>query len=78
MADYKRLGYSDRWINQRIQSIGARKELTDEWEPTHERMQSQVAALTMLSEEEEDDSQTFSNDSRTAEPPTVNRKAAGK
>ena len=31
IADYKRLGYSDRWINQRIQTIRARKELTDEW-----------------------------------------------
>ena len=31
MADYKRLGYSDNWINQRIKSIEVRKELTDEW-----------------------------------------------
>ena len=31
MADYKRLGYSDNWINQRVKSIEIRKDLTDEW-----------------------------------------------
>lgn len=31
MADYKRLGYSDNWINQRLKSIELRKDLTDEW-----------------------------------------------
>ena len=31
MIDYKRLGYSDAWINQRLKSIEVRKELTDEW-----------------------------------------------
>ena len=31
MVDYKRLGYSDAWINQRLKSIEVRKELTDEW-----------------------------------------------
>ncbi len=31
MTDYKRLGYSDSWINQRLKSIEIRKELTDEW-----------------------------------------------
>lgn len=31
IMDYKRLGYSDNWINQRIKSIEVRKELTDEW-----------------------------------------------
>ena len=31
MHDYKRLGYSDKWINQRLKSIEVRKELTDEW-----------------------------------------------
>ena len=34
IMDYKRLGYSDAWINQRIKSIEVRKELTDEWERT--------------------------------------------
>lgn len=32
MADYKRLGYSDNWINQRLKSMEVRKELTDEWQ----------------------------------------------
>lgn len=32
MRDYKRLGYSDNWINQRIKSMEVRKELTDEWQ----------------------------------------------
>lgn len=32
MRDYKRLGYSDNWINQRLKSIEVRKELTDEWQ----------------------------------------------
>lgn len=31
MRDYKRLGYSENWINQRLKSIEVRKELTDEW-----------------------------------------------
>ena len=31
MIDYKRLGYSDNWINQRLKSIEVRKLLTDEW-----------------------------------------------
>ena len=29
--DYRRQGYSDRWINERMRSIEMRKELTDEW-----------------------------------------------
>ncbi len=32
MTDYKRLGYSDNWINQRLKSMEVRKELTDEWQ----------------------------------------------
>ena len=31
LMDYKRLGYSDNWINQRLKSIEIRKELTDQW-----------------------------------------------
>ena len=31
LADYKRLGYSDNWINQRLKSIEIRKDLTDQW-----------------------------------------------
>jgi prophage antirepressor-like protein len=31
MFQYKQLGYSDSWINQRLKSIEIRKDLTDEW-----------------------------------------------
>lgn len=31
VADYRRLGYSDEWINQRLRGIETRKLLTDEW-----------------------------------------------
>lgn len=31
VSDYRRLGYSDEWINQRMRSIETRKMLTDEW-----------------------------------------------
>lgn len=31
MREYKALGYSDNWINQRLKSIEIRKDLTDEW-----------------------------------------------
>lgn len=32
LQDYKRMGYSDNWINQRLKSIEVRKALTDEWQ----------------------------------------------
>ena len=32
LRDYKRLGYSDNWINQRLKSIEIRKDLTDQWD----------------------------------------------
>ena len=32
VRDYRRLGYSEAWINQRIKTIEVRKELTDEWQ----------------------------------------------
>ena len=31
VEDYRRQGYSDRWISERMRSIEMRKELTDEW-----------------------------------------------
>ena len=46
MVDYKRLGYSDAWINQRIKSIEIRKELTDEWARTGVKQGLQYASLT--------------------------------
>lgn len=46
MLDYKRLGYSDSWINQRLKSIEVRKELTDEWNRTGVVEAYQYATLT--------------------------------
>ena len=46
IVDYKRLGYSDAWINQRIKSIEIRKELTDELERTGVQQVLQYASLT--------------------------------
>lgn len=46
VMDYKRLGYSDAWINQRIKSIEIRKELTDEWARTGVQQGLQYASLT--------------------------------
>ena len=46
MKDYKRLGYSDKWINQRLKSIEIRKELTDEWRKHGLQEGIQFATLT--------------------------------
>lgn len=46
MTDYKRLGYSDNWINQRLKSIEIRKDLTDEWKRHGLREGVQFATLT--------------------------------
>lgn len=46
IVDYKRLGYSDAWINQRIKSIEVRKELTDEWKRTGVHEGIEYASLT--------------------------------
>jgi prophage antirepressor-like protein len=46
MTDYKRLGYSDNWINQRLKSIEIRKELTDEWKAKGLQEGVQYATLT--------------------------------
>ena len=46
MLDYKRLGYSDNWINQRLKSIEVRKELTDEWKHRGVKEGQQFATLT--------------------------------
>lgn len=46
IIDYKRLGYSDNWINQRIRSIEVRKELTDEWKRGGVKEGIQYASLT--------------------------------
>ena len=46
IADYKRLGYSDLWINRRIKSIEVRKELTDEWHRSGVKEGVECATLT--------------------------------
>ncbi|MFN8956015.1 MAG: BRO family protein, partial [Burkholderiales bacterium] len=46
MLDYKRLGYTDNWINQRLKSIEIRKELTDEWKKHGLQEGPQFAFLT--------------------------------
>ena len=46
MMEYKRLGYSDNWINQRLKSIEVRKDLTDEWKRRGLKEGIQFATLT--------------------------------
>ena len=46
MMDYKRLGYSDNWINQRLKSIEIRKDLTDQWKLHNVEEGIQYATLT--------------------------------
>ena len=46
IIDYKRLGYSDAWINQRVKSIEVRKDLTDEWRRTGVKEGLEYASLT--------------------------------
>lgn len=46
MRDYKRLGYSDNWINQRLKSIEIRKDLTDQWKSHNVEEGIQYASLT--------------------------------
>ncbi len=45
-SDYRRLGYSDKWINQRLKSIEIRKALTDEWNRAGVKDGLQYASLT--------------------------------
>ena len=46
VEDYRRQGYSDRWINERMRSIEMRKELTDEWQRSGIHEQKDFAILT--------------------------------
>ena len=46
MQDYLNLGYSSKWINQRLKSIEVRKELTDEWESRGVEQGKEFAILT--------------------------------
>ena len=58
MVDYKRLGYSDAWINQRLKSIEVRKELTDEWKRTGVKEGVGFATLTDIITREWSDMRT--------------------
>ena len=46
VEDYRRQGYSDRWINERMRSIEMRKELTDEWKRSGIHESKDFAILT--------------------------------
>jgi hypothetical protein len=46
LENYRRLGYSENWINQRLKSIEIRKELTDEWKRVGVQEGAQFATLT--------------------------------
>ena len=48
VEDYRRQGYSDRWITERMKSIRMRKELTDEWERSGIHDQKDFAILTNI------------------------------
>ena len=48
IQNYRRLGYSENWINQRIKSIEVRKALTDEWDKSGVKQGQEYAFLTDL------------------------------
>lgn len=48
VEDYRRQGYSDRWINERMRSIEMRKELTDEWHRSGIHEPKDFAILTNI------------------------------
>ena len=48
IQNYRQLGYSENWINQRIKSIEVRKALTDEWDKAGVKQGKEYALLTDL------------------------------
>ncbi len=48
IKDYRRLGYSEEWINQRIKTIEIRKGLTDEWKRGGMDEKKDYASLTNI------------------------------
>lgn len=48
IQNYRHLGYSENWINQRIKSIEVRKALTDEWDKAGVQQGQEYAQLTDL------------------------------
>ncbi|MBI3032147.1 Bro-N domain-containing protein [Candidatus Woesearchaeota archaeon] len=48
IQNYRKLGYNENWINQRIKSIEVRKALTDEWDKSGVKRGTEYAELTDL------------------------------
>ena len=48
VEDYRRQGYSDKWIENRMKSIRTRNELTDEWKRSGVTEQKDFAMLTNI------------------------------
>jgi hypothetical protein len=48
VQDYRRLGYSEKWITQRMRSIEVRKALTDEWQRSGVKNEREFAILTNI------------------------------
>lgn len=48
IQNYRKLGYSEGWINQRIKAIEVRKALTDEWDKSGVKKGKEYALLTDL------------------------------
>lgn len=48
IQNYRKLGYKEDWINQRIKSIEVRKALTDEWDKAGVKQGKEYAILTDL------------------------------
>lgn len=46
LSDYRRLGYSEKWIARRLKSIDIRKDLTDEWKARGVEDEREYANLT--------------------------------
>jgi len=46
LLTYRRKGYSESWINQRLKSIEIRKDLTDQWDKAGVRQGLEYASLT--------------------------------
>ena len=48
IQNYRRLGYDENWINQRVKSIEVRKALTDEWDKSGVKGQDYVAFTDLM------------------------------
>ncbi len=51
LTDYRRLGYTEKWIARRLKSIDIRKDLTDEWKACYQGLREFLLTnITMLNE----------------------------